>query len=629
MGIHFPGLKIVCDSRQIEALNDLLDLMVFAQRRSRLHLLMPVYNERKVAPFVCDVGGVHLLPSLNIGGVKYPEDVKMPKCHISRIKAYFKAKSKTWALDLWRFVVGIVIDDLRLIRPLGRWIELVKLPILRRKYAFYFSKLLKKNETGDYVFDVKIQLDPSILQQLFSIEMTLSISTVLMFRTFGVMVCAVKEFNDKYRQAKGIAKGTNANSADKSKLLQWKDIVRIHSEVLETYRALEREEEVEMMDDESVDDVDDTVSALTDDASFSSPKANKSFMDMSAQGADAMKVISSFSIISKAKTAFSRKDKGHTDTIHEDQDEADAHSFHSKSPARIPKSATSSLLGNMPNPLSAAPFKAMLSSSGEAKFGTGLGISEAIQWVIPRHHSLISIIPPDVYLTIGDFNAVFRQYVLNNSRKNIVSLNLHSVVGALTISSPVLGNNQDGSSFDKSVGGFASLTGALIQFRLTVESADSQIAIVKDEVESLPKPIEIVSRKSKVTQYINSSGDEDSYSISDEPEEDTETDNISTSELSKFYGDSPSVVDARPSASSAPQDTMVSFFASKAKEQFVLLCIVLDNDIKVSAISLLRFVFIPHTCVCVWVCRRKVLLMCKCNSVRRTCLWMVLLWPHS
>jgi hypothetical protein len=213
-------------------------MMVYAQRRGRLLLKVPVYSDKKPPPYVCDVGGVHLLPSLQLGTVKYPADIKMPRCNITRVKSYFKHKSKTtWALDFWRFIVNIIIEDLRLIRPLGRWIELVKLPIIRRKYAFYFSKLLKKADNGDYVFDVRASVDMSILNQLFTIEMNLSISTILMFRTFGVMVCAVKEFNDKYRSAKGIAKGGgNMNDLDKSKLLQWKDIVRIHSEVLETYR---------------------------------------------------------------------------------------------------------------------------------------------------------------------------------------------------------------------------------------------------------------------------------------------------------------------------------------------------------------------------------------------------------
>ena len=234
--MHIPALKIACDSRQIESCNELLDQAISARRRGEILLQVPSpYTDKKLPPFIFDIGGVHLLPSLYVGGVKYPDDMQLPRLGVTRLKAYFMTRFKSaWAKELWRFAVHVVMQDLRLARPLGRWMELVKLPILRRKYAFYFSKLLRKSsDTGDFVLDVKSALDPYILNNLFSIEMTLPIGTILMFRTFGVMVCAVKDFNDKYRQSRGIQKGSTGVA---DKLLQWKDIVRIHSEVIETYR---------------------------------------------------------------------------------------------------------------------------------------------------------------------------------------------------------------------------------------------------------------------------------------------------------------------------------------------------------------------------------------------------------
>ena len=197
IGVNIPSLRIVADARQWEALNLILHTALLAHQRGLLLLRVPLlYSESRTPPFVFDVGGVHILPSLFIGGSKFPDEMKsLPRTNVSRVKAFLKSRSKlTWARELWHFAVKLIIEDLRLSRPYAKWTQLIKLPILRRKYAFYFSKLLKRSsDTGDYIYDVKRStVDPSLLAHLFAIEMQLPLSTILLFRTFGVMVCVVK-----------------------------------------------------------------------------------------------------------------------------------------------------------------------------------------------------------------------------------------------------------------------------------------------------------------------------------------------------------------------------------------------------------------------------------------------------
>jgi hypothetical protein len=589
VGINIPALRIACDPKQIEAFNDVLDLYIFALRRCNILLLAPCtsFVDKNVPPFVLDVSSLHILPALYIKGHRYPSEMKLPRSHVRGVKGYFHSLPGSWARHMWRFAIDIILKDLRLIRPLGRWIELVKLPVLRRKYAYFFSKLLKKTgENGDYMYDVKGKLDPTVLSQLYAMEMMLPIPTILMFRSFGVMVCVVKEFNDKYRIAHGIQKGSNAG--DKSKLLQWKDIVRIHVEVLETYRALQREDDVDNMDDDEPDEFDDSVSALTDDASFfSSPYKGSKGQDGS--GGSISKSFASLNLVSKAKNAFMKRKNSGLDALpeqHEDSD-SDSHSKQSATPSKTPVVTSSSVIstpmGNISMPsLPTTQIRNLLNISTETKQQAST-ISEAIQWVIPRHQSLITIIPPDLYLTLGRFDCSFREEVINGARKNIATLSLGTFNGALTISSPVLGNNQDGSSFDKSVGGFASLAGALIQFRLTIETLKMQLFH-----HELP-PAE------ESALAMESSGPRErlikSYASNDALDSDSSSDgntsvSASVSDLSKFYG-TPSVAE-ESAAKVTPQNTPggpqtalpVNVFLSEEKQQFLVLCVVLDNDIK-------------------------------------------------
>ena len=65
-------------------------------------------------------------------------------------------------------------------QPSGRWIELARLSLIRREYAFMYSKLLRRsNDTGNFVFNVNAKVDSAVLTKLFRYEMILPIRAVV------------------------------------------------------------------------------------------------------------------------------------------------------------------------------------------------------------------------------------------------------------------------------------------------------------------------------------------------------------------------------------------------------------------------------------------------------------------
>lgn len=558
IGVEISALRIVLDSSQIECINQFLDLYLLAMRRCKILLKVPIpyIQENITAPYVSDMGGFHLLPSLSVNGQQYPDEMRLPRSEDSNIASFFRSRSQNWARELWKFAIGIILEDLRLIRPLGRWVELIRLPILRRKYAFYFSKLLKKSaENGNYVFDVKRVPDPTALAHINAIEMQLSIPTILMFRSFGIMVAAVKDFNTQYRQTHGIQKGLS--TADSSKLLQWRDIVEIHTEAMETFRSMRRESESMGFEDEDEDDFDDAVSALTDEASFYSSSKKTSSREISASSIT-KQFVSTLNIVNKAKVAFStpkfsrRESIPETDELQETRSEA---SGNSRSPMNSEAGRSNQIISSamgkisMPTlPMASIGIKSFLKiKGGEAQ---GQSRSDAVQTVIRRHQSLITIIPPNVYLNLKSFEMSFRTPVISGARTNLMLLSLSVIKAALSISSPVLGNNQGGMSSDKSLGGFASLVGALVQVTFSVDMGRLQVFY------------------SDIGSPESSKADRNSGEFSRGPDDYYTIELDSNNSASKL---------ASPSISKL---SSVSLWSSREGQQFLVVCVVLDNDSK-------------------------------------------------
>ena len=370
---------------------------------------------------------------------------------------------------------------------------------------------------------------------------------------------------------------------------------------------MDREEDVDDMDDSTVDDNDDVISVLTDDNTISSShsppfkfKFRNSSSDLTATSNAGSISLASLNILNKAKNAFALP---LSKARHVEEEADETGSVSSRGGARL--GGGSSVMGSVKQILS---FGDSMTS--------GQNITDAIHWVIPRHQSLVTIIPPDVFFSLSTFDIAFREPVINQARKNILSFSLKTITGALTISSPMIGSNhqEGGASFDQGFGQFASITGALIQIRLSVEMCQTHLypsstalpeahipthtaagsLVPKTESVSTTEPKQRGSGSSSIGRSSNSDIDADLDDF----------DAVSVSELSKYY-DEPAVNTQEesstkrssakhavppkkpPKPSLRPKESsngsQVTVFTSLEKQHFLVLCVVLDNDIKVRA----------------------------------------------
>ena len=566
IGMEISALRIVLDAAQIESINQFLDLYIFASRRCRLLLKVsiPYVRESITPPYVSDMGGFHLLPSLCVNGLRYPDEIRLSRSDsTTSIVGFFRSKFQSWARELWKFTIGVIIEDQRLIRPLGRWIELIRLPLVRRKYAFYFSKLLKKSgENGDFLYDVKRVPDFNALSHIYALEMQLPISTILVFRSFGIMVAVVRDFNTQYRQSRRIPKGEPG--ADTSKLLQWHDIVEIHTDAIQTFRSMHRDNDAEGFDDDDDDDFDDSVSALTDEGSVYS-YSKKTSRDISTSSI-AKQLVSSLNIMGKAKSAFiipTSVRKAALQGVDEQQETRSEASATSKSPINSESGRSVQFLPNTFGKLSmtsiplGAGIKGLLKVTGETQIQSR---NDIVQMVIRRHQSLITIIPPNLDLNLKSFDLSFRQPVAAGARKDVILLSLSVIKGVLSISSPMIGNNQGNLSVDRSLGGFASLAGALVQVTFSVESGQLKV-FDSNMMTQVDRKLNTADLKSITESTIRG---------------DDQIARNSTHALEEYYTIE---LDSSPQPSET-QASSIALWSSIENRQFLVVCIVLDNDSK-------------------------------------------------
>jgi len=133
------------------------------------------------------------------------------------------ARVKGWARDMWRHAGRIVLEDLRASRPFGRWLSIARMAVIRKRYAFMYSKLLKVSKTtGDFVFDVNSRMSNKLVSKLFEYEMQLPLRSIMLYRALAVMICHVNAFNEKkmgaLRKATegGVGEGKQNNSSSSS-----------------------------------------------------------------------------------------------------------------------------------------------------------------------------------------------------------------------------------------------------------------------------------------------------------------------------------------------------------------------------------------------------------------------------
>jgi hypothetical protein len=100
-----------------------------------------------------------------------------------------------WAKVMWRYVVQVVMHDVKAVMPLSRWHRLVELVWARKEYAFMYSKLLKPSRTMNEfaaISDPKT-VDSLELVKIHMYEMVLPISTIQCFRVAAVALASASQ----------------------------------------------------------------------------------------------------------------------------------------------------------------------------------------------------------------------------------------------------------------------------------------------------------------------------------------------------------------------------------------------------------------------------------------------------
>lgn len=145
--VHFgiSQIRFAVDPRQIEVLVQFLELFTIQSKRiGHLVKVRGIFGRRWLPPRVGEVRGIYLLPHLTVNNAAYPQSAVIPHNRKTSIVQLLKARlGPAWAKGVWRHVIRCVIEDLRLSKPFGRWIELIKLTWIRKQYAFIFSRFLR------------------------------------------------------------------------------------------------------------------------------------------------------------------------------------------------------------------------------------------------------------------------------------------------------------------------------------------------------------------------------------------------------------------------------------------------------------------------------------------------------
>lgn len=147
--VTLPFIRIACDPRQLEFIRDLMDIIAGANKRKHMvYHLSGLYSYSNPPPLVEDTTGLHILPSLKLGiqRLNFPSETSVPRAFSSSVVLLIKQRhkhTKDWAKHMWRHVVGVILRDLRISKPLGRWRNLVELVWSRKQYSFLYGKILR------------------------------------------------------------------------------------------------------------------------------------------------------------------------------------------------------------------------------------------------------------------------------------------------------------------------------------------------------------------------------------------------------------------------------------------------------------------------------------------------------
>lgn len=104
-----------------------------------------------------------------------------------------------WAKIMWRYVIQVVVHDVKAVMPLSRWDRLIELLWARKEYAFMYSKLLKPSRTQNEfaaISDPKT-VDSLELVKIHMYEMVLPISTIQCFRVAAVALASASQVHTR------------------------------------------------------------------------------------------------------------------------------------------------------------------------------------------------------------------------------------------------------------------------------------------------------------------------------------------------------------------------------------------------------------------------------------------------
>jgi len=404
--------------------------------------------------------------------MKIPESDEGTRSIVASLKKRF---AKKWRRELWKHIVRVIIEDIRVSKSQGRWMKVLNLMKIRKEYSFLYSKMLRRSaETGNFIFNVNAKVSPKLLLKLFQYEMILPLKAIMKFRALANMICIVELINTKRKESREKAKRNNTALPPFDRTnITFVDIVHIQM----TLDEIERQRLFSYSSDNNNDDDDDndTESQISTDSKGSktnsvmssssrseekkgfisgifgkkesSPNPNQPTPKASSMASTAKSMMGS-SILGKMGMASDDLDnsvfgKGGVGVLGdflsglESEDRAsDSQDHTDDSSSNMELNLTDTLGGTSP---------------------TRETVVSAINWTIARFKVPLSVALPDVSISIDNADVSMRLPVENNKRKDILTASFVGPSVALTISRAGLSNSPGGEDLspDKAQHGFA------------------------------------------------------------------------------------------------------------------------------------------------------------------------------
>lgn len=146
LSLTIPTFRGNLDIKQLSSINDILSNYSLALKKHQQVLKMQkIFRNSFPLPRLYELGGVRLLPHLLLRNLPYPYQCKtIPRGNGTGIVSFMKDRvGARWTVMLWKHLIRLVINDIRVTRPWGRWFYIAKLSHVRKEYAFLYAKLLK------------------------------------------------------------------------------------------------------------------------------------------------------------------------------------------------------------------------------------------------------------------------------------------------------------------------------------------------------------------------------------------------------------------------------------------------------------------------------------------------------